>query len=142
VPGNGPGALKDVVMTSELLEAAMRAAFGAALAQQAVRPEPVADDRPDLPELLSPVQVEKLTGIDRNTVDRMVADGELPHAVLRKGARKRMVRVPKAFVLRMLADLNAGTSIRDMAAYTANWQPSAVAGRRAQAVPELAGAVL
>lgn len=36
----------------------------------------MADDRPDLPELLSPVRVEKLSGIDPNIVDKMVEDGE------------------------------------------------------------------
>jgi hypothetical protein len=119
----------------------MRAMFGAALAQRAARPEPVADDQPDLPALLSPTQVEKLTGIDRNTIDRMVRDGELPYIVPRKGARKRMIRIPKAFIVRMLADLNAGTSIPDMAAYAATWNASVANGQQAQAGPELAVAL-
>jgi excisionase family DNA binding protein len=64
--------------------------------------------------------VAVLLGVSRNTVDRMIADAELPSVVLRRGARQQMVRVPKAFVVQLLADLSAGAriSLRD---YAAQW---------------------
>jgi excisionase family DNA binding protein len=114
----------------DLLETIIRAVTEAVVGRQGqLREEPRApgDDRPDLPALLAPQQVADLMGISRNTVDRMVEDGELPGIVLREGNRQRMVRVPKAFVLKLIRDLNKGArvSLRD---YAAKWQAE-VAGQ-------------
>jgi excisionase family DNA binding protein len=86
-------------------------------------PAEAEDCRPDLPALLAPRQVADLLGISRNTVDRMAEDGELPSVVMREGSRQRMIRIPKAFVLQMLRDLNKGAriSLRD---YAASWSAS------------------
>jgi hypothetical protein len=110
------------VMTQAMLDALVGAAVSAALAQQqAARPVP-ADDRPDLPPLLKPAQVKELTGWSLSTVHRMLDEEELPHVLARGGARQRMRQVPKAFVLRMMADLRRGVSIPDMKAYARQWQ--------------------
>jgi hypothetical protein len=71
-------------------------------------PAEAEDCRPDLPALLAP---------------RQVADGKLPSVVMREGSRQRMIRIPKAFVLQMLRDLNKGAriSLRD---YAASWSAS------------------
>jgi hypothetical protein len=105
-----------------LLEAALRAALAVVQSQQPAAPP--ADDRPDLPPLLKPEQVGELTGWSRNTVDRMIDDGDLPHIIAREGARQRMRQVPKAFVLQMMADLTRGVSITDMKAYSRRWRAS------------------
>jgi excisionase family DNA binding protein len=125
--------LQDAV-PGDLLETIIRAVTEAVAGQQRrLREEPEApeDDRPDLPALLAPQQVADLMGISRNTVDRLVEDGELPGIVIREGSRQRMVRVPKAFVLKLLRDLNKGAriSLRD---YAASWQGE-VAGQAAAA---------
>jgi excisionase family DNA binding protein len=73
--------------------------------------------------------VAELLGLSRNTVDRMVADGQLPFVVTREGARQRMVRIPKAFVLAMLKNLNAGTSIPSLQEYAAQWTAQAALQR-------------
>ena len=128
VPAYGR-AVQDAV-PEDLLEVIIRAVTEAVMAQPGrLREAPPAfeDDRPDLPALLAPQQVADLMGISRNTVDRLVEDGELPGIVIREGSRQRMVRVPKAFVLKLLRDLNKGAriSLRD---YTARWQAE-VAGQ-------------
>ena len=122
VPAYGR-ALQDAV-TEDLLETIIRAVTEAVMGQPGrSRQEPQAsgDDRPDLPVLLAPQVVADLMSISRNTVDRLVEDGELPSIVLRQGNRQRMVRIPKAFVLKLIKDLNKGTriSLRD---YAASWQ--------------------
>jgi excisionase family DNA binding protein len=104
-----------------LLQAMLRALL--AEVQATRQPSEQDDDRADLPPLLSPIQVGKLMGVSRNTVDRMVEDGELPSVVLREGSRQRMVRVPKAFVLQMLRDLNKGARIT-LKDYAARWSAS------------------
>jgi hypothetical protein len=106
-----------------LLEAVIRGVTHALYghgSQQAARAE-TEDSRPDLPPLLKPEQVKELTGWSRNTVDRMIDEGDLPHICAREGARQRMRQVPKAFVLQMMADLKRGVSIPDMKAYAKQW---------------------
>ncbi len=104
-----------------LLQAMLRALLAEVLATQ----QPAVDDtRPDLPPLLKPGQVSELTGWSRNTVDRMIAAGDLPSVTAREGAHQRMVQVPKAFVLRMLADLASGKSIPSLREYADRWQAS------------------
>jgi excisionase family DNA binding protein len=129
VPAYGR-AVQDAAVPEDLLETIIRAVTEAVVGQPSrFREEPQAfeDDRPDLPALLAPQQVADLMGISRNTVDRLVEDGELPGIVIREGSRQRMVRVPKAFVLKLLTDLNRGgrISLRD---YAARWQAE-VAGQ-------------
>lgn len=129
-----PRAARGADAPGELVETVARAvawAF-AGQAQQAAPPAAGDDRRPDLPPLLAPQQAAGLLGVSRNTVDRMVADGDLPSVPLRQGARQRMVRIPKAFVLRMMEDLNAGRSIPSLCDYAARWQ-EAVARRPAPA---------
>lgn len=115
------------VLPEELLEAAIRAVTQAFYGP---RPQPTVPatrrdgGRPDLPPLLAPQQAADLIGVSRNTIDRMVDDGELPSIVLREGTRQRMVRVPKSFVLQMLSDLESGAHIR-LREYTAQWTASA-----------------
>lgn len=122
--------LQTVPVPAEVPPAVLEAVVRAVAAGLSPRPGPrmaepaTGDEHVDLPALLSPPQVEALTGISRQTVDRMVRDGELPSIELRRGRRQRMVRVPKRFVLELLAELNAGTSIC-LADYTARWAASA-----------------
>jgi excisionase family DNA binding protein len=123
--------LEDTVPPA-VLEAVVRAVAAALSPRQLVPvPREPEDDGQDLPPLLSPVQAGRLIGVSRQTIDRMVADKELPSIVLREGTRQRMVRIPKAFVLQLLRDLNAGmqVSLKD---YTARWLASA-AGQPAAA---------
>ncbi len=108
-----------------LLEAVVRA-VAAALAPRQIVQAPRGGDREDLPPLLSPPQAGKLLGVSRQTIDRMVGAGELPSIVLREGTRQRMVRIPKAFVLQLLSDLNAGAGI-SLKEYTARWLASVAA---------------
>jgi excisionase family DNA binding protein len=108
----------------DLLEAIIRAVTEAFVGQPGrlrEQPKALEDDRPDLPALLAPQQVADLMGISRNTVDRMVDDGELPGIVLREGSRQRMIRVPKAFVLQLLRDLNGGERI-SLREYADRWR--------------------
>jgi hypothetical protein len=120
-----------------LLQAMLRALLAEVLATQ----QPAVNDtHPDLPPLLKPEQVKELTGWSRNTVDRMIDDGDLPHIIAREGSKQRMRQVPKAFVLQMLADLNRGVSIPDMRAYARRWQASVVP--QGQVAAGLAGAAL
>ena len=119
VPGYGR-TLQGATVHEELIEAIVRAvteAFASRPGRLREASLALEDDRPDLPALLAPQQVADLFGTSRNTVDRMVEDGELPCIVLRAGNRQRMVRVPKAFVLQLLRDLNGGAriSLRDYA---------------------------
>jgi len=131
-----------VAQDEALLEAVVRAVTQAICGFRPQEPAPSAgqDGRPDLPPLLAPQQAADLMGVSRNTVDRMVEDGDLPSVPLRQGSRQRMVRIPKAFVLAMLADLNAGQSITSLKGYAAAWQASAAVRLPAPAVPEPAGA--
>jgi hypothetical protein len=118
----------------ETISRALAEAFRGKPGGLRAEPQALQDDRPDLPALLAPQQVGDLWGISRNTVDRMADDGELPAIVLREGSRQRMVRIPKAFVLKVLADLNAGAriSLRD---YTATWQAESASRPAAAGVP-------
>lgn len=127
LPAHGRGL--QAAVPEELLETIIRAVTEAVVGQPARPaevPQVLEDDRPDLPPLLAPQQVADLLGVSRNTIDRMVGDDELPSIVLREGTRQRMVRVPKSFVLRLLADLNAGARI-SLREYAALWQASVVA---------------
>jgi excisionase family DNA binding protein len=134
-----PRAAQDAAVPEDLLEAVVRAVTGVFAVRFREAPGPDVDDgRPDLPPLLAPQQAADLLGISRNTVDRMVDDGDLPFVPLRAGARQRMVRIPKAFVLAMLADLNAGRSIPSLREYAARWQAS-VTGTAPAAALEPAG---
>jgi excisionase family DNA binding protein len=119
-------AAQDATVSEDLLEAVVRAVTGVFVGQFREAPAPAAGDdgRPDLPPLLAPQQAADLLGVSRNTVERMVDDGDLPSVPLRQGARQRMVRIPKAFVLAMLAELNAGRSIPSLGDYAARWQAS------------------
>ncbi len=115
--------LEDTVPPA-VLEAVVRAVAAALSLRQLVPvPRAQADDGEGLPPLLSPVQAGKLIGVSRQTIDRMVADGELPSVVLREGTRQRMVRIPKAFMLQLLRDLNAGAQV-SLKDYTARWLAS------------------
>jgi excisionase family DNA binding protein len=136
-----PRAAHDAAVPGDLLEAVVRAVTGVLAGQFRGAPSPAAGDdgRPDLPPLLAPQQAADLLGVSRNTVDRMVGDGDLPSVPLREGARQRMVRIPKAFMLAMLADLNAGRSIPSLGDYAARWQDS-VTGTAPAAALEPAGA--
>ena len=123
VPGYGR-TLQGNTVPEDLLEAIIRAvteAFVGPPGQFREEPRCFDDDRPDLPALLAPQQVADLMGISRNTVDRMVDDGELPGIVLREGSRQRMVRVPKTFVLQLLRDLNGGARI-SLREYADRWR--------------------
>jgi excisionase family DNA binding protein len=132
----------DAVVPGELLEAVVRAVTQAicGFRPQELAPSAGEDGRPDLPPLLAPQQAADLMGVSRNTIDRMVEDGDLPSVPLRQGSRQRMVRIPKAFVLAMLADLNAGKSITSLKGYAAAWQATVAVRQPAHAVPEPAGA--
>lgn len=125
-----------------LLEAVIRGVTQALYGhgpQQAATAE-AEDSRPDLPPLLAPQQVADLLGVSRNTVDRMAEDGELPSVVLREGSRQRMIRVPKAFVLQMLRDLNKGARI-SLKDYAARWSASVVGQVPAPGAPVYAAEV-
>ena len=127
--------LEDTVPPA-VLEAVVRAVAVALSPRQLVpAPRGPEDEGGGLPPLLSPQQAAKLIGVSRQTIDRMVADGELPSVVLREGTRQRMVRIPKAFMLQLLSDLNAGVrvSLRD---YTARWL-AAVPGQSAAAAGDV-----
>ncbi|PYJ69608.1 MAG: hypothetical protein DME76_08445 [Verrucomicrobia bacterium] len=52
--------------------------------------------------LLSPAQVAMLLGCSRSTVDRMVADGSLPHVLLRSGRRKKQYGIRRVTLQRWL----------------------------------------
>ena len=114
----------DDTVPPPLLEAVVRAVATALVPRQ---PPQAADGHcdsgEDLPPLLSPLQAATLIGVSRQTVDRMVDAGELPSIVLRKGSRQRMVRIPKAFVLTLMKDLNAGSAVT-LKDYTARWLAS------------------
>lgn len=140
LPGFGPavGGPGQEALPPGMLDAVVRTVLTVMAAQQPTASTP-ADDRPDLPALLSPAQTAEVLGVDRNTVDRMVKDEDLPSIVLREGAKQKMVRIPKAFVLRMLATLNAGVSIPDVKRYSRQWQASAAIPVPAQGEPETAG---
>jgi excisionase family DNA binding protein len=123
VPGYGR-TLQGSTVPEDLLETIIRAVTEAVVGQPGrlrEEPRPLEDDRPDLPALLAPQQVADLLGISRNTVDRMVEDGELPGIVLREGNRQRMVRVPKGFVLQLIRDLNKGAQI-SLREYADKWR--------------------
>jgi excisionase family DNA binding protein len=123
VPGYGR-TLQGSTVPEDLLETIIRAVTEAVVGQPSrlrEEPRPLEDDRPDLPALLAPQQVADLMGISRNTVDRMVEDGELPGIVLREGNRQRMVRVPKGFVLQLIRDLNKGAQI-SLREYADKWR--------------------
>jgi hypothetical protein len=137
VPASGAGALGDIGVPPGVFEAALRAALVVVQSQQPVAPS--ADERPDLPPLLKPEQVKELTGWSRNTVDRMIDEGDLPHICAREGARQRMRQVPKAFVLQMMADLKRGVSIPDMKAYAQQWQET-IPGQPSMRRPLASGA--
>jgi len=120
--------LQEAAVPEDLLETIIRAVTEAVVGPPSrFREDSQAqvNDRPDLPALLAPQQVADLLGISRNTVDRMVEDGELPGIVLREGSRQRMVRVPKIFVLQLITDLNKGAriSLRD---YADRWRAAIV----------------
>jgi excisionase family DNA binding protein len=118
----------DAAVQQAVLHAAFRVLAETMQPRQAVQvPAAGGDGRDDLPPLLAPGQVAKLIGVSRNTVDRMVADGELPSVVLRRGARQQMVRIPKAFVLQLLRDLNSGARV-SLREYAAQWSASIAAG--------------
>jgi excisionase family DNA binding protein len=129
VPGHAQAG-EDAVVPEALLEAVVRAVTRAIYGYRPQLSAPSADEdgRPDLPPLLAPQQAADLFGISRNTIDRMAEDGELPSVSLREGTRQRMVRIPKAFVLAMLSDLNRGMSIPSLRDYAARWQASLTAG--------------
>jgi hypothetical protein len=74
-----------------------------------------------------------MLGVSRNTIDRMVADRELPSIVLREGARQRVVKIPRAFLEQLLGDLTAGVQV-SLKDYTARWLAS-VAARAGDPVP-------
>jgi excisionase family DNA binding protein len=104
-----------------LLEAVGRAMMATlAPRQPAQAPRDRGEDGEDLPPLLSPQQAAGLMGVSRQTIDRMTADGELPSIVLREGSRQRMVRIPSAFMVMLLRDLNAGVQIT-LKDYTTRW---------------------
>lgn len=128
-PGTARGQDQEAAFTPEaLLETAIRALTQAFYTQRSPQAPGARDGdaRPDLPPLLAPRQAADLLGVSRNTVDRMIQDGELPSIVLREGTRQRMVRVPKGFVLQMIRDLEAGARI-SMRDYAAQWPASAAA---------------
>jgi excisionase family DNA binding protein len=120
-----PVPVEGLGVSPAVLEAAVRV-VAAALSQHQPTPAPPAAGERDgqLPPLLSPGQAGKLFGVSRQTVDRMVDDGELPSVVLREGGRQRMVRIPKLFVLSLLADLNKGRRVVSLKEYTAQWTAS------------------
>lgn len=125
----------DDTVPPPLLEAVVRAVATALVPRQPPRPpDGHGGEGEDLPPLLSPLQAAKLMGVSRQTVDRMVAAGELPSIVLREGGRQRMVRIPKAFVLDLLRDLNAGSAIM-LKDYTARWLAT-VAAAEGEGVPQ------
>jgi len=114
----------DETVPPPLLEAVVRAVATALVPRQLPQAaDGHGDSGDDLPPLLSPLQTATLMGVSRQTVDRMVDSGELPSIVLRKGSRQRMVRIPKAFVLTLLKDLNAGSAVT-LKDYTARWLAS------------------
>lgn len=114
----------DETVPPPLLEAVVRAVATALVPRQPPQAaDGHSDSGDDLPPLLSPLQTATLMGVSRQTVDRMVDSGELPSIVLRKGSRQRMVRIPKAFVLTLLKDLNAGSAVT-LKDYTARWLAS------------------
>jgi len=122
---NLPAPALETALPPAVLEAAVRAMVAALVPRQPPAvPGARAVARPDLPPLLSPLQVARLIGVSRQTVDRMVDDGELPSVVLRQGGRQRMVRIPARFVIEMLADLNSGTRV-SLKEYAARWTASA-----------------
>jgi excisionase family DNA binding protein len=124
-----PQAREDGVVPEVLLEAVIRAVTQVFCGQQRSRQAPPAAQdgvRPDLPALLAPQQAADLMGVSRNTIDRMVQDGDLPSVVLREGTRQRMVRVPKSFVLQLLSDLGAGARI-SLREYAERWPASLTA---------------
>jgi excisionase family DNA binding protein len=129
-------ALDGVVLPPDALQAVIRAvaqAFGVP------RPPAEQDAADDLPPLLGPGQAAKLLGVSRNTMDRMIADGQVPSVVLREGPRQRMVRVPKAFIVGLLKDLNSGVRVH-LEDYTARWLESVAAPPAAPAAePAAAG---
>jgi excisionase family DNA binding protein len=139
VPGYGR-TLQGNTVPEDLLEAIIRAVTEAFVGQPGRHREESRvqeDDRPDLPALLAPQQVADLMGISRNTVDRMVDDGELPGIVLREGSRQRMVRVPKAFVLQLLRDLNGGARI-SLREYADRWRATVASQTAAAGVLSVA----
>jgi excisionase family DNA binding protein len=123
----------DATVQQTVLEAAFRVLAETMQPRAAIQvPGAGGDGEDDLPPLLAPGQVATLIGVSRNTVDRMVADGELPSVVLRRGARQQMVRIPKAFVLQLLRDLNGGARV-SLREYAAQWSASLAAGPAAEA---------
>jgi excisionase family DNA binding protein len=121
-------------VSPEVFEAAVRA-VAAALSPRRTLVSPAVQDGggEDRPPLLSPPEAGKMLGVSRNTIDRMVADRELPSIVLREGARQRVVKIPRAFLEQLLGDLTAGVQV-SLKDYTARWLAS-VAARAGDPVP-------
>jgi hypothetical protein len=132
---SGNGADEVPALPPALLEGAVRAAVAVILQQQAAVPQE-ADGYKELPALLTPAQVQKLTGWSRSEVNRMLHDGRLPSIAAGSGTKQKKRWVSKAFILKMLQDLNTGRSITSLRDYTAQWQAGIQAPAQHAAVPE------
>src|SRR5579859_1573171 len=78
----------EAALSAAVFDATVRA-MASVLAHRApsTRPSEAGADG-ELPALLSPGQTARLMGISRQTVDRMVNDGELPSITMRTGPRQ------------------------------------------------------
>ena len=107
-----------VVPLPGVLEAVIRALAGALTIGGAL-PSPSADPAVDKP-LLDLEETAGLLGVSRMTVARMADEGRLPSVVIRRGRVQKILRIPRAFVDRIVADACAGAEV-DLEEYTAAW---------------------
>lgn len=120
---NLPRASLETALSSAIIDAVVQATAGVLARSVPPTAGSEGNSTASLPPLLSPGQAAKLMGVSRQTVDRMVADGELPSITMREGARQRMIRIPSGFIVQMLKDARSGVSIT-LKEYAARWSES------------------
>lgn len=119
----GDGNANAGLSQAELIETAVSTAVSMVLQQQAAPSQAPTDPYRDFPPLLTSTHIHQMTGWSKSEIGRMLLDGRLPSLDTGGGTAHRKRWVSKQFMLRLLADLDAGKPVR-LREYADRWNAS------------------
>jgi excisionase family DNA binding protein len=108
----------DAADPASAIEAAMRLLTAALIAARADSVEH--SDSVAVAPLLDVAETARLLKVSRMTVVRLIDERRIPAVIVRRGGSQKIRRIPRAFILRLLADANAGAQV-DVDQLTTAW---------------------
>jgi excisionase family DNA binding protein len=100
------------------VEAALRLLLAALIAGCA-RADP-ASGIADAPPLLNVAETAEMLKVSRMTIVRLVDERRIPSVIVRRGSSQKIRRIPRAFIERLIAEVDMGAQV-DLEQLTAAW---------------------